>query len=127
MMQESAPIDFRPIADLTPSIANSEFAKAGHYLSDLDENQELLVLAQVGQRLSKIKALGFLGGKDVRDLSDFAMTALGVLHDAQQPKSTAHRETMVDVRARFDVRARLIPIFRLRVLDPKDAPAGHAV
>jgi Protein of unknown function (DUF3987) len=66
MMQESPPIDFRPIADLTPSIADTEYAKAGHYLSNLDENQELLVLAQVGRRLSQVKALGFLGEKDVR-------------------------------------------------------------
>jgi hypothetical protein len=66
MMQQPNPIDFRPMADLTPSIANGDFAKAGFYLSNLEENQELLVLAQLGQRLSQLKALGFLADKDVR-------------------------------------------------------------
>ena len=66
MMQQPNPIDFRPVADLTPSIANGDFAKAGLYLSNLEENQELLVLAHLGQRFSQLKALGFLGGKDIR-------------------------------------------------------------
>ncbi|MBR1249179.1 DUF3987 domain-containing protein [Bradyrhizobium sp. AUGA SZCCT0169] len=66
MMQESSPLDFSPIAELRPSIADAEYSNAGQYLSGLDENQELIVLAQVGRRLSQVKALGFLGSKDVR-------------------------------------------------------------
>jgi hypothetical protein len=66
MIQESTPLDFSPIAELRPSIADAEYSNAGQYLSGLDENQELLVLAQVGRRLSQVKALGFLGSKDVR-------------------------------------------------------------
>jgi hypothetical protein len=66
MIRETAPIEFRPIADLTPSLANSDYLKAGFYLSSAEQDQELLVLAQVGQRLSQLQALGFLGGKDIK-------------------------------------------------------------
>jgi hypothetical protein len=34
-------------------------------------------------------------------LSNFGMAALGVLHEAQQPKSTAPQQTMVEVKARL--------------------------
>ena len=67
MNASPAPLDFVPIAELTPTLAEREFSKARFYLSGRDPDEALRTLGSVSERLGTLWQLGLLPGKEVPD------------------------------------------------------------
>lgn len=61
------PLKFPPLSDLTPSMANTEYAKARFFLSGRDPDDGLRSLATLTRRLTRVQLNGFLGDKDVAE------------------------------------------------------------
>lgn len=60
-----APLQFPPLAALTPAMANSEYAKARHLLAGRDPDDGLRALVLLTQRLTRSQMQGFLIDRDV--------------------------------------------------------------
>ncbi|MGY4504209.1 hypothetical protein ACVWYH_008166 [Bradyrhizobium sp. GM24.11] len=61
----STPLQFPPLAALTPAIANSEYAKARYLLAGRDPDDGLRALVLLTQRLTRAQMQGFLVDRDV--------------------------------------------------------------
>jgi hypothetical protein len=59
------PLQFPPLASLTPGMANSEYAKARYLLAGRDPDDALRALVLITQRLTRAQMHGFLADKDV--------------------------------------------------------------
>lgn len=62
-----ASLTFPPLADLTPSMAEGEFARARHYLAALPPDEGLKSFVVLTQRLVRAQQNGLLAGKDVSE------------------------------------------------------------
>ncbi|WLA47289.1 AAA family ATPase [Bradyrhizobium elkanii] len=78
------PLSFPPLTDLTPSMANGEYAKARFLLSGREPGDELRALAALSQRLTRVQLNGFLADKDVPERLWMAAELCGIVdrHDA---------------------------------------------
>jgi hypothetical protein len=74
-----APIEFVPIAELTPAIAEREYQKARFYLSGRNPAEALSALGSVAERLGTTWQLGLLPEKDVPDRLWEAATIEGLV------------------------------------------------
>lgn len=63
----AAPLKFPPLAELTPTMARAEFAKARYYLDGRDENDALLALPKLAQRYARAQYYGLLGEENIFD------------------------------------------------------------
>lgn len=63
--QQPEPLAFPPLAALTPSMADSEYARARHCLVGREPEEGLRALVTLTQRLTRVQANGFLPDKDI--------------------------------------------------------------
>lgn len=61
----SAPLQFPPLAELTPIKARTEFAKCQHYLRGLDGDHALLGFVDLTKRYARLHYHGLLGDEDI--------------------------------------------------------------
>jgi hypothetical protein len=67
LQASTSPLTFPPLAHLTPSMAEGEFARARHCLAGLPPDEALQSFVVLTQRLIRSKQNGFLADKDIHE------------------------------------------------------------